>query len=1578
LTFSSDKTKVTRQNLISYIFKIMPISLTINSNGFDTSITVKKNIFGVGEICIPGSRHKLKFIDIRLRFWKIILKVTDVVSKVFPSLARIQFAESSYIDSTGIALPYIASISQRQLNNFIELQCRERFSPLGGASPELIRKIKDQMTGNNSYCKSHQNPSIKQFFPLLSNEIGKEASKEYKYALTIQESLREGKNPEDLLIQCIQEGYIDTAQWLLRHEASPSILQLFVPQNESEKDAIEWLKSVVHSPVVTPETIDEAALIRGYGYKAANQMVMKSYAKRINAKLKSCTVKVPAFLQLSDYQMHRYLANTFPDFINLWEKFLDSFDPIQKQQFLDPSNEADKVPIQISQDGLAILQKIQDEIETQFRNFPYFTLQIDEWLKRHSPSYLIIRSTAKEDGKFPNAGANESIPIAEPDLLKISAAIGKTISSYFKKKSILMSLRSGDRSLFTQKKPFIPVLLQNMITESSNGSGNTSEISRSGVLFTREHGKDPNVTIIQVGLGHNEGIVSSQVRADTALIKNKQIHSAISYKPTRFTSTIDNGIYKVAPTTNKNPLLESQPALPNSIIHDLKIIADEMASYYAENNTPRAMDMEFTVKLNSDDAKPEINILQGRELQKPDNAAAVHNFLNAKILTQITDKDLVKARTLLDGQSYVRRITNPSDVIFAENLAKALQLHNEASNAPKAIIIKDGNALVTSHEAVALKPKDVPVFIVANDDHYQFTRKMIANANENQPVFACPQRGYIVTTKDQVQPQILINRGLINYPIPLELTIPDYGLAEGCEIKPEALLKTLNDTELTYQALVNKLSKGQKTPTHNRFNIRNLLDIIATGDTEEASQALAMVLAYMHQCLGRMIKRKSPLNADIKKGMLRLFITAIDLTRKEILPALKKQPQSMERLYPLRFLEAIIFQRPSNNIIEGFSYAELLQHEHTLKTKEISAGEKSLPFNYNTLIMLLANSQAYNDNCARCWDTFTSELSKTKDCNKALDDCVKIVLQMHEMKMTAQWLNLVFYKSWQRNKTCSNRTQLILNELLQYNEESQEALAWVQEQSKELKSREMQISHWANPGFVKNNLERLRKLYLEQFGFGINGQDSFPNRYKKSKLLGRIAQLEFMRNAVDIFDQSIKSAQGSTEYKNIKDKVRDIGSMLEIFFEMMQSSMQMLSAADEEELISVNDGVKTSFARYIHNLKNGVTYHFGFKSKYVSEGFDHIISQIKSDLIDSNFAIQLEARPEFSVDSLAIGSKADLNFSAHWASRLVEYFTTFHRNMEKIRSHLLKQCGLNSLILPKEIQVVCSEITRLFGYGISHVNIDKSATVAVYQIPLRQHSGLIEVQYNLNSPTQKVIVTVKMFGNDEDDRWDQTAEYASILARTKPDISFVYDQPPTINYNSFRREGISFSYNLLNPDQNKTLFSHLHFIFTKLSMSFLKSPQALIEDLKQKGIVKDWTQIDEQVFADSFYLNSHLLDHFDQQSNSEMVIKIAKNSLIGLAKQGVHDYTRGKVCTGLAEYINNPAYKINFKMDPSIKAASSLKICSMLYLIRSLKKNDGSIHAAITDIINNSDIKKNMPECSEMLEKMLRTTKMSN
>ena len=639
--------------------------MTTSSFNHDPNIFFT-DTYGFGETIISQAKAKdnpppLEIIDKTSIIGKIISKIINIVSYIFPCLTRFDFTPEYYTKPGLVKSLCRPSISKSQLSNYIEKQCKQKLAP-SQPSPNFVKMITEKMVGNKGFCQNQV--SLSQFFKKVDEEIDGAKSNsstlptfsgepqvvepntvveepefippppveiktaKIDYAKQIKEKLSQGAVPLELLKQAILD---------LQPEAAVLLIERFVFSADNVKNAFSligkipsaqldkcsqlcnWLQVFAQKKEINPDNLDHYALDIGYGYKSANLMVLEKKAKKLSETVKGCEIKVPPFMPISDFEMQNYLMDAVPDLADLWKKFLKSFDPSLKDKFLDPNVKANEVPIKITPAGLAIIQQIQSKITNHFNKNPYYSVQIKNFLSDHNPAHIIVRSTGKEDSdKNSNAGGNDSIPFVLPDAQKISEAMGRVIASYFGEKSVNQRLTAGDRSVFTDEKPFIPVLLQVMIGENAGGKGSKNEdVPRSGVLFTRQQDKAEGVTFIQAGVGNNEGVVTSQVDVDSYYVgDDKRIHSVIRRKESRFVHFSDGkGGYKVGPMKNKNKALEEGHALPSSVVLDLKTVADDISKTYGKDGTPKAMDMEYTVKLKDPSSKkPVIYLLQARPL----------------------------------------------------------------------------------------------------------------------------------------------------------------------------------------------------------------------------------------------------------------------------------------------------------------------------------------------------------------------------------------------------------------------------------------------------------------------------------------------------------------------------------------------------------------------------------------------------------------------------------------------------------------------------------------------------------------------------------------------------------------------------------------------------------------------------------------------------------------------------------------------------------------------------------------------------------------------------------------------------
>lgn len=1406
--------------------------------------------------------------------------------------------------------------------------------------------------------------------------------------LAYKKELDAGASKDFLLVKAFHEKKPSVAAWLLNKGADISVLEA---RTREEIKLLSWLTLQLRELPATPENIDHFALDLGGGYKYANLKIMEAKADEMSRKLKSSKVTVPPFLSLGDFEMTHALAQEIPEVFTLWTEFLDTFDSGMKSTFIEKNTakEAAKVPVKISEEGEKKLAEIKEKIINYFDNEPYFSLQMKEWLEKENPQFLIVRSTGKEDSDTSsNAGGNESVPFVEAKSEDISHALGVVVASYFGQKSITQRLAAGDRSVFEDEKPFVPVLLQVMVGENVAGKDSKNEdVPRCGVLFTRQSDKAEGVTFIQTGLGNNEGVVSSQVGVDSYFVKDGKIHAVVRKKETRFVSIQESsGKYTVAPIANNDRSLEMNQALPNPVILDIKRVADDISeSYASEAGKAKPMDMEYVVKLKEKGHdKPVIYLLQARPLlDTQDKEGIEHTYLDLGSLRDVSTQDRMTAETLLDGNAYVRKVEDASEIIFVDDLPRGLDAYLKASDPGKIkVIVSRKTAPATSHEAVTLRPKGVAVMVVNDTEQFKSLKKMAAIATKDKPLLADTQRGLFVKTPKERSPNEMIKKGLVSYPIPLEATIPpsrfmgidkkELAVNEGLQHLVKALLIGFNNDA---DKVIRDLQNGKKLQTTKKkepgffgklinklvnkeeeqvFTLRELFDVMATGETEEAKRALGTILELMKKRLVKSMKETDDFRADINQPMFQVFEAAINLAKKELIPALEKyEPQSLERLYHLKFLEAMIFQTPGNNVMGAPSYAQVLTTDATQRKAMEIAAEEGIDVKNSDgqmmLILLKMSHLAFSEECSANWKEFIKDITKlpAEEKAQAINDLMRVIIDMNKVDMTSIWINKVFQDQWK--KVCATkpagapRAREMLNEIKAVQSSNKDTIQWITQNLYKLEAREQQISQWGDPKFVKKNTKKLIASFKGGLGFDPTGKSptSISALYQNSDNLGRLALMQYMRRGVDIYDRTIKTAKGSTEFKDDKEKAQAVGELLKGYFAMMQATFKLIpDISEQKEIMKDGYGDTLTFDSYTNRLKNGYKYDFGFKNVHASIGFDNLVHYLttgerkhsltfentssayslkdqaaKSELeamfpiaeseYNKQFTQQLEATKRFSVDSLIIGSKADLNFSTHWPNRLEEYFTTFHQNMEQVIKYLNTKNGMDTSLLSTNAKGICDTVTTNFGVQISSLGVENDNIVVGYQIPLRQHSGSLSLKYNPKKPDGGLDLEVQMFGNDEERRWDKSAAVGVLLAHLKG-AGLTDDTSPEIDYYPMPT-GMKFSIHL-SSETTKTdqenIIKTLVYLMKTVTMDGGHSPKDLLKNLENgyhpyygsnayPGMGKiDWEKIPEESFAHTLWFNVHLLSKFNKEGNDAMAAKVAVNSLLGIARRKLDDYDR--------------------------------------------------------------------------------------
>ncbi|PJD96494.1 MAG: hypothetical protein CK425_05870 [Parachlamydia sp.] len=1431
----------------------------------------------------------------------------------------------------------------------------------------------------------------------------------------VQSRLQAGIAVNELFQQALQKQQIQAAAWLLSKGADPKLID---KATTLPKEMAAWLRHLSEKPPLIPANLDHYAVELGYGYKAANLMVLEELTKKISPEMKKCEVKVPPFFPISHFELNSLILKSGVNLDDLWKKFLNSFDYSKKNQFQKASSPTDAaaVHMQITLQGKEYLEEMQRKVEHFFKSNTYFTMQLEEWVKENKPEFVIVRSTGMEDSdKTTNPGGNASIPYVQPTPTEISTNIGKVLASYFSENSIMQRLAVGDQSLFTDPV-FIPVLIQEMIGETTSPTAKVAphEIFRSGVFFTEEPEKADGVTLLQVGLGTGEGIVSGTVNTDTYYIrktttkmpfhdrgntaqkaKNANVEETVIHKVIRDKKTRQVGKqvafkkFNIVTLKNENPALKTQCAVPDPIIRDIKTAADEISRHYGPGaQKTKAMDVEYTLKLPDPakkDAKGTLYLLQARGLTHVEKKEKT--YISGQKLQQIPLKDVIPTKTLLDGQAYVRTITSDEQLLFTTDLASARKEFLRQQAKVKAIIINESSS-VTSHDGVMLRSLGVPVFVVEDSNVRNRLKKLAASSSAAAPLFFDPQRALVVSG----QTPDIIKKGLISYSMPLELSVsntppPLFVPKKTNAVKSkEEKIKDIYQARLTrlntlVPALIAKLSnqkpllKLREAKTTENHTIRNLIDLMSSAPAKEAKVALATLLDVLYKKLHQSMDAVEANRAQVNQPLFVVFEHIVRLAKKEVMPALENSPpESPNRLFPIKLLEALIFQQVDSNVVGGASFARTLQ-EDKMDRKHIELAKKAgiKLDGKNTshqLNFVAVKNYALSEKCANDWATFVQGLFTTGDLIFQ-NELSKSLAAFDQLNLTPLFLNVFFPQLWQTHHKNIQQVSKAIIELLKGT-----TLEWVKEKMEETETFEGQINgQWGTPDQIKKNLPSLA-AFIETCGFNPRPPQKavFADKFAAATPFGRLALLQLMARVVDVTDKTIKTISGNPDYpRDDKQKVKDFIVAVQSQVNISLTAFELLKPSEATDLLAVAQGKPLTLEAYKQKVLEGGDYRFGFHHTFQTIGFNPLKNNILTDKI-VKWSAQLESPPEFNVAAITIGSRADLNFSAHWANTAEQYFTQAHQNAEKIRKYLLAKNGVTLDILDGLLENAARTISKKFSQEISEITVGSKTSLG-FTIPVRQHSAALQLEMDMKHPDQGLILKVEMHGNNEHDRWEQGATFGAMLAHQGL-YSFPGDKSPVIDY----KKPVGVSFELHIPAQTSqlemtTLFDQLYYMIVTVTMTerSTEKQKQFLKDLNTNCKIK-FEKIDPNFFAHAFYLTPPLFEQFMNADKQLEAIQAAKFTLLGLAKQKMKDFTIDSTSSFTLKFPNTTNLVLQEISKQNWKQ-SLVKAAIAVLAIHLESKDNSEAIKAISDVCEDVDVKKHFPEVTKTLNKALAELK---
>ncbi len=1054
--------------------------------------------------------------------------------------------------------------------------------------------------------------------------------------------------------------------------------------------------------------LKENAEGKGFGYKTANLMELENVVENMQGKMSGgIRVAVPEFLGETSASIKRLFLENGVNIARRWDEIVQS---LQESKSL---LEGGKDPITILENPerkslfISKSEKLARDIEdAEIKNKEELGKTLQGFLgKARSESWkLMVRSTGREDTKeLPNAGGNYSESNVAPDLDLIINAIKKVVASYFEEKSLMQRIDGKDKKIFDQ--PLTPVFLQRMI-------GEKDVIPVGCVVYTRNPENNDPLTIIQAAFGHNEGVVTSSVNVDTFYVKGYEsgkvslpaeagppeekvesksfapevtIKKILQVKKQRIIpiETGDGFGLKLIENTEE---IKNIPALSDDVIKEIDKVARAIDKYYNE-----AMDIELVY----DPGQKIIYLVQARPLQIRD-LVSVSYIENPET---VTEENKVLCNVVSASGSGVKHITSKEQVVLASTLEEALRLYDAISKKDAgqargiiAIIVK-GSAEATSHAAAIFRGLGKIILVVPDFEKItQWLEKDSVN------LYIDTQREMIF--KVELGQEVSLKAGWLKYPIPRMISITE----EEAYIGP----------------------RQQIAPERS---IEELLEMLKAEELTEQlyKEVVASVLDKIHTL---MFEEKDPERLEQLK---RIYAIATRLEREIKINLAAKGLKSLELLYPVNFLEAILLQLKDPKFVDIYSVKTILEErlkQNKIKEKlnelfpdkesEIDGLSKEI-----LLIMSDGNSAALTEEVGISWIKFVAAiagLSGESDPND-LDKLKSLFELIRKFGIEMMWINTSFalqYKNNPQEFLATSHQELV----------DSASLLKVLSEKRDWLLNIFKMEKFRDPKTFQQQFEAFKR----EIGDFFIGEE-FIEGFKIGTSLYKKSVLSFMEQLVDLWDRSIKELKGSTEFE-VKDKVEKFQAMLKIYFAFLSCWF---------DLTNLNPGQR----RDLDFVKN-----------------------IISKMITGNYEQQLVNSLDFNVELTAVGNQ-NRNFDRYKPNTLEDAFTFIHQSLINVISSIYKDVfpAVEVLKLPVLLHQLIEEVVgkprKVFdiAHAIESVKFTsykfiKNSIVFTYNIPLRTHSIILQIKYdNLQKST---FIKVICYGDDEEGRWERISDYVEI------------------------------------------------------------------------------------------------------------------------------------------------------------------------------------------------------------------------
>lgn len=1092
----------------------------------------------------------------------------------------------------------------------------------------------------------------------------------------------------------------------------------------------------------------------GYGYKAGNLVELERIVDYINEILKESsqqiTVEVPSFHAISTVEIKEYLKHYDCNIVEKWSQFTRFKKAIKaNDNTLTPEAEA-------------FLKEIQDQISaifsTDVSSFSADKLMgfLESNVQGNSSVSFMVRSTGKEDTEtLANAGGNESVPGVGPAIHDISHAMGVVVASYFSKKSLGQRLASAttdqEFNVIFDEEPFMPVLIQRMIGEQSGGAKIYQQIPVSGVMFTQEaEGRTHGITHIQTTYGHNEALVNSLVPVDTYYVDLQgSIHAIVRKKTRRLVPCIMQAAQEQAESClrfmdNADELI-CQSSLTSDYLKVLKVIAASIERYYE-----KPMDVEFVI----DRSLCKIFLVQARPIVY--KATQQPSYL--KDLSKIPDAKY-KAVAVGTAGGSLRFITNKSQMIVMKDLPSALNNYLRRKDKRNIeCVITEEMAPAISHEATTFRGQGVPVVCVKKINDFSDS-----NPSPEYPLVVDVQRGVIVQTAVENVKNNVVQNAWFSHPIPLQCS----------------LLVGFQTNKQTVSAFLSRLYEScSVSTTYKQRSLLEFLEVLKEMTKEQHAQASSILLEIIHRVKKYIDENHDAMHSNVQKefkSIIDHIIESCMYVDQAIQNA--STPRSLEVLYAVKFLEAALYQDLTLDVVHGYSYKTALQAYKEDKEVEQLFSDVILKWpagKYYLMQLMKGAKVAFTEEVRNQWINFIKDIACYGDA-KLIVNILHRVNALQEAKIFDIWLNHDFMQY-------GSGVEHILISLNKDLAQSSAFIAFLTQ-----KRNELEIFNVAK--FQEQDcFEKQWRFFNEKILCHFLDGSHFVAHFTETGSLGKKAALVVMKLLVETFDHAIKAVTGAQGY-NLEKKIERFGLMLEKFLGLLASWVSLphsfeycpgligsfggASFVERKQIWLYNNQENApGLQKILHDMR-ARSYPYTLSragTEYFLESREEELQVYVKPVREFGYSVQ---RKPFNVGALALGSESQTEMLA---VSMEEFFTVVHQSLLNLVGNLLQSTGLNNMkkpIIVERMQQKLEEI-NVEGKGLTLIGTALEGTMLSfsYNMPLRQHSGLITLKYALSKQQgNKCILNVLLFGANEAPDTDKKFPRWNVIAELIRDFN---------------------------------------------------------------------------------------------------------------------------------------------------------------------------------------------------------------